>query len=275
MKRSTDAGKTWSPLLKVYGESTPSHSVTIGNPSPIALHTHPGTIVLVACRENREVLKVTSEDYGHTWSNATYITEQATRKNWTWVATGPPQGLQLASGRLFVAADHYAGHAVAWGSQSLYSDDLGESWHLSAAINGEGGNECQAARTANGSLLMNMRTRNGYRQFAWSSDDGSTWSAPITSPFYNSLKYAGGTCEGSTVSLPDGRLVFSTPFSTSGRHNMSVFTSDDNGASWQSNQQVYAGDSAYSALLPLNRTHVGLAFEKDGYRSIHYRVLQL
>jgi hypothetical protein len=138
MKRSTDSGKTWASVQKVYGESNSTHSVTIGNPSPIALHTTPGHIVMVACRENNEVLTLSSTDYGHTWSNATYVTEQVKLKNWTWVATGPPQGLQLESGRLFIAADHYAGKGADWGSHSMYSDDLGQSWHISASIDGDG-----------------------------------------------------------------------------------------------------------------------------------------
>merc|ERR1712166_6518 len=278
MKRSSDDGETWSQLQKVYGESNSTHSVTIGNPSPIALHTAPGHIVLVACRENHEVLTVSSTDYGHTWSKATYITEQVTMKNWTWVATGPPQGLQLEGGRLFIAADHYAGTGSDWGSHSMYSDDLGTTWQISASI--DGGNECQAARAPNGSLVMNMRTRGGVRQFAWSDDDGSTWSAPVTSPF-NDLRYGGGGCEGSTVALPSAldapassKLVFSTPFSQ-GRKNMTLFVSEDSGASWEISQNVYSGESAYSALVPLNSTHVGLAYEKDGYKTINYQVLKV
>ena len=276
MKRSTDNGQSWSPLLKVYGESTASKPVTIGNPSPIAVRTRPGMIVLVACRQNSDVLTLTSTDYGHSWTNASYITPQVKLPGWTWVATGPPQGLQLESGRLLVAADHYVGKGVSWGSHSMYSDDLGQSWKISGSIDGDGGNECQAAPAANGSLLMNMRTRAGIRQFAWSEDQGASWSTPITSPFNAGQKYAGGGCEGSTVALPgSSKLVFSTPFSGRGRENMTLFVSTDNGASWGGAQQVYAGGSAYSALQPINASHVGLAFEKDGYKTINYRVLEV
>jgi hypothetical protein len=68
MKRSNDSGKTWPSLQKVYGESNAmhTHSATIGNPSPIALHTNPGHIVVVACRENIYVLALEGTDYGHT-----------------------------------------------------------------------------------------------------------------------------------------------------------------------------------------------------------------
>ena len=89
---------------------------------------------------------------------------------------------------------------------------------------------------------------------------------PVQSPFNGGQKYAGGTptpnpspspalqqtltvsllggsCEGSTVSLPAaggvGDLVFSTPFSISARANMTLFKSTDSGASWQWLKQVH------------------------------------
>jgi sialidase-1 len=132
---------------------------------------------------------------------------------------------------------------------------------------------------------MNMRTRNSIRQFAWSDDDGDTWSAPITSPFHD-RKYGGGGCEGSTVALPSAtdtgvdtgastsKLVFSTPFAK-GRENMTVFVSRDSGATWTHSRTVYSGGAAYSALMPINSTHVGLVYEKDGYKTISYQVLKV
>ena len=127
-------------------------------------------------------------------------------------------------------------------------------------------------------FLFSLGTRASVRQFSWSHDDGSTWSLPIISPFLG-LNYKGGSCEGSTVALPEsdenagGKLVFATPFSTKARENMSLFVSDDSGATWQNSQQVYAGGSAYSALLGINSTHVGLVYEKDGYKTLNYKAL--
>lgn len=54
MKRSTDNGKNWGEQVKVYGESTAAKPVCIGNPAPIGRKD--GTVVLVACRDNSEVL---------------------------------------------------------------------------------------------------------------------------------------------------------------------------------------------------------------------------
>ena len=56
---------------------------------------------------------------------------------------------------------------------------------------------------------------------------------------------------------------------------MTLFVSVDSGASWQLSQNVYSGASAYSALVPLNSTHVGLAYEKDRYKTINYQVLKV
>lgn len=184
MKKSTDGGQTWGKLQIVYGESTPSHLVTIGNPSPIALHTVPGKVVLIACRNNAEVLQLESQDFGASWTNATYITSQAKRANWTWIATGPPTGLQLTSGRLLIPADHMS---PGWGSHAMLSDDGGKTWTLSNSMTGLGGNECQAARCANGSLIMNQRTQAGIRQFSWSDDDGTTVSRRDSDAFFQLL----------------------------------------------------------------------------------------
>lgn len=52
-----------------------------------------------------QVLTMYSEDDGETWSspvNVSGVTEPA----WTWVGTGPPSSLQLASGRIVTPAYH-------------------------------------------------------------------------------------------------------------------------------------------------------------------------
>ena len=76
-------------------------------------------MVLVACRDNSEVLVLRSNALATSWSNATYVTEMVKAPAWTWIATGPPQGLELPSGRLLVAADHI-GKGGVWGSHTMF-----------------------------------------------------------------------------------------------------------------------------------------------------------
>jgi hypothetical protein len=101
VKSSEDSGLSWSALRIVHSESTAKTHVTIGNPSAIALHTQPGQVILVGCRNNFDVFRMASDDFGATFSAATYI-PNANPAHWKFIATGPPQGIQLQSGRLLV-----------------------------------------------------------------------------------------------------------------------------------------------------------------------------
>lgn len=275
-KRSTDGGTTWGATEFIYGESSPSQNVTIHNPSPVALRSEPGRVLLVGCRNYIDVFQMWSDDQGVTWSKPAFITEEVTPRqaNYSHVATGPPTGLQLDSGRLLITSDLVLQPSGDWVSASMYSDDVGKSWQLGNFVAGLGGNECQAAPAPNGSLVLNMRSREHKRQFSWSNDEGTSWSEPTALPFNNGAAYGGGDTEGSTVRLPGSdRLVFSTPFAA-GRSNLSLFVSDDSGASWRLQRVVDPGSSAYSSLVGLNSTHVGLAYEKrdssNTYISISY-----
>ena len=255
-RTSEDAGRTWGPVRKLYSEP---HN-TIGNPSPVLDAKH-GVIVLTFCRNNVDVLILRSSDAGSSWeSKPTDISKTVVKPAWHWVATGPPAGVQLDSGRMVVCADHEPGNGGSEiGSHAMYSDDFGQSWNLST----DGlpnGDECSIAPAPNGTLIMNMRTAQERRQFSVSSDDGVSWSPPTTVPF--PFKGLGNGCEGAMIRMPNSnRMVFSQPYSAAGRLNMSLHVSDDSGKSWQDLRQVDPGVSGYSALAAVNSTHVDLAWE--------------
>ena len=133
------------------------------------------------------LLMTSSHSEGVTWSKAG-VEVPLEFPGQTWVATGPPTGIELAGGAgILVPADHI--NSGNWGSHALINTDMKtfktSAWKLSTPIddlsNG-GGNECQAAQLPNGTIVMNMRTKNSYRQFSWSHDNGATWSAPGTLP---------------------------------------------------------------------------------------------
>ena len=283
-KTSTDSGRSWSSMALIHSESKPGAWVTIGNPAPVVLHSHPGTVLLVASRNNKMAILLRSEDNATSWSKPRNLTNVSpAARNWTWIATGPPGGIQLPSGRVIVNCDHKKGPFNGGTgretifSHVMYSDNFGSTFSVSDPI--PGGNECHSALTREGSLLMTMRTNTLSRAFAWSTTAGRTWSAPITSPLPYS--YIGGQCESTMLTLPgpDRPLLLSTPFSlfdknkstnpkalAPPRANGSLFISYSSGHHWSFYRSIVGPTTGfgYSALSLVNETHFGLVFEAGG-----------
>ncbi len=287
VKTSTDAGASWGALRVVHSESSssPQKFVTIGNPAPVVVDSVPGKVVLVFCRNNAQVLSMASLDFGQTWSTPKLLTaanpKHGANGSWPWVATGPPQGMQLPNGRLIIGSDHRgfpaSNHALVY-SHAMYSDDLGDSWQLSDSI--AGGNECQVALLPNGtaghpdgSLLIHMRNPRGQRLVSWSTDSGTHWGPPSPVTVGGLAQYGGATCEGSTIAAGKSTLLFSSPFAE-GRENMTVFKSETAGKSWEVLQHIDSGPSAYSALVALNETTAGLVYESGGYGALTMRFVR-
>lgn len=275
MKTSTDNGATWSSVGVVYGESNSSHSVTIGNPAPVLLGE--GSILMPFCRENQAAGFVRSTDGGAHWSAAEPLPQSALPKGVSWVATGPPGSVRLASGRLVVPLDIIA-TGIPYSSGTLVSDDDGKTWELSSLV--KGGNEAQSValpwKSAT-ALHLSMRNAGGATRLgAESSDGGVTWSAPWDTIVETE-------CEGSVTALPAAPggplLVMSTAFSSK-RQNLTLHVSADDGHSWAPRFTVYAGAAAYSSLVTLdgaggNATTVGLLFEADSYARIVYTTVSV
>jgi sialidase-1 len=97
----------------------------------------------------------------------------------------------------------------------------------------------------------------GSRGQALSNDGGATfeWSAP-TIP-----NWVGGVQQ-PLITLANGTLVYAAPTGP-GRSKITVFTSDDDAATWQALRQIYDGPSAYSSLAQRSDGAVALAYERD------------
>jgi sialidase-1 len=273
-KTSEDNGATWGPLSVVYGETTPSRNVTIGNPAPVVVAGDPASptapfVLMAFSRNNTEAGILVSKDEGRTWA----YTANLTFPRWTWVATGPPAGLQLASGRILIPSDNYVdGH---YSSFAFISDDFGKTWAISSNHIVDG-NECQAVAlpwVSQDTLLLSMRQSIGNQRLAtFSHDGGETW---VTNPWKT---VTATQCEGSLVALPRSKQVVMSAAFASSRTNMTLFSSRDNGLSWQPFLCVYPGPSAYSALVDMSATGatggeqdmVGLLFERDNYTKISF-----
>lgn len=264
MKRSEDGGVTWSALTVVRTEKwSPYPTSVVGNAAPVQLSLnssqHPGRILLPHCRNNSDVWLMYSDDDGRSWSRPRRL-PGTVKPSWKWVGLGPPGSIQLRSGRVLVPSYHGELRAGIVNNlvhgHVMISDDDGDSWRLAAA-NGYSRsydsdlNENQAVELQNGSVLVNGRSfatlTNQHRLQVRSDDAGETW----TPTRYVDLPQPINGCEGSTVSTGRGNppvLLFSGPDDFAFRGKTTLWSSRDEGASWQKFMCVDRGPSGYSSL---------------------------
>jgi sialidase-1 len=279
LRRSTNNGATWLPMTLVQEEGG-NAAITIGNPAPVVDQTT-GHIHLLFCRNNDRVFHIKSTNDGVTWSPRTEITASVKSNTWGWYATGPGHGFQLQrgtqAGRLVIPSDYNTTNGVN-GAHVVFSDDHGATWQLGAVATTSGGvrpNETLAeelvATAPGGSsrLYFNTRDQNGSaagtRGEAWSNDGGNSFAGPFT----NRVEFVCPVVQGSVVRWratdagdASNRLLFSCPNHASSRVMMSVWSSLTEGVSWSEPKLIYAGPSAYSDLVRLSASEVGLLYER-------------
>ena len=267
VRRSFDHGKSFDAPQLVATQL----DWVCGNPAPV-VDSGTGTVWLLFCKNRRDgdermicqgraprtVWLTSSHDDGATWVQPVEITEQVKQPDWTWYATGPGHGLQLASGRLVIPCDHIvAEHHEAndpYHSHVIYSDDHGATWHIGGSAD-EGTNESTAVETEDGWLCLNcrnkgtMRSAGGgqHRAIAWSGDGGETFA-----PIVRDVALPEPICQASILRHPGGdgrqRVLFSNPAATDARRRMTVRLSYDGCRSWPVARVVHDGAAAYSDL---------------------------
>ena len=105
-KRSTNSGRSWSALRSIVPND--QALTTLGNNVALVVNRSAASdgggerVVLVFSVNNSLVWKIHSDDAGLQWSAPTDITSQVKRPDEGWIATGPANGIVLASGRLLV-----------------------------------------------------------------------------------------------------------------------------------------------------------------------------
>lgn len=297
MRRSTDGGRTWGPLLVVWDDG----ANTCGNPCPVA-DRETGAVLLLATHNlgtdsEREIIEQTAEgtrtvwvlqstDDGLSWGAPRNITEQAKAIDWTWYATGPGNGIQLRwgdhAGRLVVPCDHIVEGTKQYFSHVIVSDDHGATWRLGGTTPTDKVNECAVAEIGPDRLLLNMRNSDRSvhaRALSESDDAGETWGE---------LRRDEGLpepiCQAAMIAMHAGRersaefsgppmLVFSNPASASARERMTLRVSGDGGRSWNELEVLHPGPSAYSSLVDLGGGAVGCLYEcgdKNPYERITF-----
>jgi sialidase-1 len=285
LKRSSDAGRTWS-ALQVVGDNGPN---TFGNPCPVVDRTT-GTIWLLTTQNRgtdrekdiiagtsqagRSVAVLRSTDDGVTWSAPGDITASVKQADWTWYATGPGVGIQTTTGRLVIPGNHAVRDTGVHQSHVVFSDDGGRSWQMGGSAD-PGTNESQVVELTDGRLMLNMRNHRpraeNFRMVATSVDGGGSWSQAKPDPSLIEPPAQASLIRSTTLDTNGrSRLLFSNPASAR-RERMTVRMSEDEGATWPVARVVHEGPAAYSSLVVLPDRSIGLLFER-GDRSPYERI---
>ncbi|MBX3740644.1 MAG: exo-alpha-sialidase [Akkermansiaceae bacterium] len=291
MKRSTDHGLTWSSLRMIH-DGGGNAEITMGNPVPV-MDAGSGTVHLVFCRNNSEVLHISSNDNGGTWSAPVEITSGLKKEGWGWYATGPCHGIQLSSGkqkgRLVIPANHRQGvpgdDKGTYGSHVIHSDDAGKTWNL-GAINGEADgihpNETTAvelppAEDGGSRILFNTRNNRGTNPLGRASAISRDGGVTFTSTYKGIPEIDAPACQGSILRWDEKRIFFTAPRGTK-RENLTLWKSTDEGGTWAVDRLISAGPVAYADIVRTADGKLGVLFEngaKDSYERISFGRLEI
>jgi sialidase-1 len=285
LRRSHDSGRSWAPM-QIIGDNGPN---TFGNPC-VVVDARTQTIWLLTTQNrgtdrekdiiagtsagSRTVWVMRSQDDGATWSTPVEITSSVKAPDWTWYATGPGVGIQTRDGRLVVPANHAEAKTVIHRSHLFLSDDGGKSWTLGGSSDA-GTNESQVVELADGRLLLNMRNHppkpDNFRMIARSDDGGRTLSAAVPDRALIEPPAQASLIRFTAKKAGDRHgLLFANPASRA-RERMTVRLSYDEGLTWPVSRLVHEGPAAYSSLVVLPDSTIGVLFER-GDRSPYERI---
>jgi sialidase-1 len=291
LKKSTNGGKTWSPMQVVWSDTTN----TCGNPVPI-LDRSNGRIVLISTwnlgtdhekeivagtsKDMRRVYVLHSDDLCKSWSQPREITPAVKMNNWTWYATGPCHGVQIESGihkgRLVVPVNHIEAPTNKNFAHIIYSDDHGTTWKLGNTLQ-DRMNETTVAEISGNRLMLNMRNADRTirtRNNSISTDGGETWGN-VT----NDTTLIEPICQGSLLNVPFSKkpaLLFINPANKQKRVNLTLRASYDDGQTWPFSEVIYPGPSAYSDIAIYKKNKVAVLYESGvtkPYEGIAFKLI--
>lgn len=290
MSRSTDGGKTWSPMKIIMDMGLPNETNGVGDPSilydPV---TKKLWVAALWSKGNRSIrgsgpglspdetgqfVLVSSADDGITWSSPYSITAQVKDPTWTIFFQGPGNGIALQDGKIVFPAQYWDATRMPY-STIIYSDDHGQTWKRGSGAKSNT-TESAVVETTPGKLMLNMRDNRGsYRSVATSADMGNTWAEHPTS--YSALPDP--VCMSSlikaNVNIKGGQqnvLFFCNPNKSSApRANITIKASLDLGETWEQANQLLIDERdcyGYSSLTKIDDNTLGLLYE--GTKEIYF-----
>ena len=251
----------------------------------------------------REVWLMKSFDLGKTWETPENITLQVHKPNnptfnpsytnpadWRHYANTPGHAFQFSSGkykgRIVVAANHSVGDAMdqfaEYQAHSFSTSDHGKTFQLSESVSIPGSNESIAAPLSRDRMIMSVRNQKGdirSRILAYSSDGGMTWDEAYFEP-----QLPDPVCQGSIldIGIENGKtiLAHSNASDPKNRNNLSIKISWDEGKTWAKTLVIDRMDvpknqswTAYSDLVQLGDSRLGILYERNDYREIVFKSL--
>ena len=260
-KRSTDNGKTWTPMevlahLDEGGCSDPSFLLDAITGDIFCFYNF-----MVHDLSNNEFrfLVQKSSDHGQTWGKPIDFTDQVSgpelKNSLKFVTSG--RGIQTRDGRLlhnFVR--------VGQGVTLFASENHGDSWRPYCEVSP--GDESKIVQLPDDSLMVNSRVEPGKRFVHRSVDGGRTWKSAADESLPDPRCNA---CIIQYTSKRDGyskdRLVFCNAASNAGRKNLAARISYDGGNLWSAGKVIDSGASAYSEISILRDGSFGVLYERD------------
>ena len=283
LSRSTDGGRTWeSPrVIMDMGEygGLPQEQNGCSDPG-IIVDQKTGEIIVFAVWMNgrpgkhqwrddgslpgyeigktAQLMMVRSTDDGRTWSKPENLTRALKKEAWWLLAPAPQQGINMPDGKLVMPMQGRDENGVTFAT-IMVSADHGKTWTLGAPAHSRG-NECQAARLSDGSIMLNIR--NGtvkYRAVYVTKDLGRTWTAHSTHA--NTLIEP--PANGSLFAFRN-LLLFANAHSQTARTHHTLQVSTDEGKTWPEKMHLLLDEGrgrGYPSITQIDRDHIGIVYE--------------
>jgi len=275
LRRSSDAGVTWTPPVVIADAGTATTNNVVAIPGKGRHEVH-----LIYCVNYAQAMYRHSTDSGNTFSPPVDITSafEAFRQEYPWnvIAAGPGHGIRLKNGRLLVPVWLPTGGKTHRPSvvSTIYSDDGGLTWHRGEIIRDGLVNpsETAAVQLEDGRVMLNIRSESDAlrRAVAYSRDGASGWSTPR---FHPDLKEP--VCMASLIRDGAGTLLFLNPDNldagalekkghNSTRRNLTLRGSFDQGETWSISRVIDPGVSGYSDMTLTRSGEVLILYERGG-----------
>ncbi|MCG7637757.1 exo-alpha-sialidase [Alteromonas sp. CNT1-28] len=298
-KRSTDNGRSWSPVEVL--AANPSYDYS--DPRPL-VDSQTGSVFvfytqwLDLCAQNFDCIEPDdpnyliyrkSDDNGVTWGAPVNISAQVKDPTWRSINAGPGHGIQLEwqtssqggnSGRLIFPAIVRASNSLFYVA-SIYSDDNGVTWNKGSLTPISGPTEADIVELTNGELLLSARNDGGAPESRYhfvSSDGGETWVQTSHNIQVSRVDTGITRYKAQRSGDNENRIIVSAPIGNppgANRNDLGIWSSFDEGATFQPPLQVVYGYSAYSDIITMNDGSVGIIYEATGNTLVKFINLDL